>query len=100
MKFAKLVIKVISEDLKTEDFMSRYTRPTNACYFLNPLHFIPQYITCPYCQLEFDLVGKLDDMESDTAFLAQHLGIKVKSVIYVYTYISIKSITWYFTFIY
>ena len=99
LKFAKLVINTILEDLNTKDFMSRYTRP-NDCYFLNPLHFIPQYVTCPYCDMDFDLVGKLEDMENDTAFLAQHLGLKVKSVIYVYTYISIKSITWYFTFIY
>ena len=35
-------------------------------------------------------MGKLEDMENDTAFLAQHLGLKVKSVIYDYTYISIS----------
>ena len=42
-------------------------------------HFIPQYLACPHCKLKFDLVGKLEDMERHTAFLAQHLGLTVKS---------------------
>ena len=88
IKFAKFVINVTLEDLKTEDYMSRYTR-ANACYFLNPLHFIPQSATCPYCQLKFDFVGKLENMKSDTAFLAQHLGIQVEISLHVSQYIII-----------
>ena len=51
-------------------------------------HFIPQYLACPHCKLKFDLVGKLEDMERHTAFLAQHLGLTVKSY-YMFTFISI-----------
>ena len=85
MKYANYVINVILADLKTQDFMSRYTRPNN-CYYQNPTHFIPQFVTCPYCQLKFDLVGRLEDMEADTAFLAKHLGLKVQSVIYLHLF--------------
>ena len=88
MQFAKFVINVLLEDLKTDDYMSRYTR-TKTCYFLNPVHFIPQSVTCPYCQLKFDLVGKLEDMKSDTAFLAQHLGLEVEISLHLSHYIII-----------
>ena len=79
MEFAKIVIKVILETLNGTGPPLLESR-----YIPHPLHYIPQYLACPYCQLEFDLVGRLEDMESDTAFLAQHLGLKVKSVINAY----------------
>ena len=50
---------------------------------------VPQYLACPHCQLEFDFVGKLEDMERNTAFLAQHLGLRVK-VYYMFTFIAIQ----------
>ena len=65
--FARYAIKMILDRLKVG------RRPND--------HLIPQYATCPYCQLDFDLVGKLENMEEDTAFLARHLNLTVKSEI-------------------
>ena len=79
MEFAKIVIKVILETLNGTGPPLLESR-----YIPHPLHYIPQYLACPYCQLEFDLVGRLEDMESDTAFLAKSLRLKVKSVINAY----------------
>ena len=85
MKFAEYAIENILEyhmkygpDPKSHSGYSYFT-----------LHFIPQYLACPYCQLEFDLVGKLEDMERHAAFLAEHLGLKV-IVYYMRTFISIQ----------
>ena len=82
-KFAKYVIKNILE------YHRRYGPDTKHHKGYDPytLHFMPQYLACPHCQLEFDLVGKLEDMEGDTAFLAQHLGLRVK-VYYMFTFIA------------
>ena len=68
-KFAKLVIKEI---------LSNRIKPNN--------HYRPQYLACPYCQLDFDLVGNLEDMKNHTAFIARHLGLKVKGVLYAVSY--------------
>ena len=59
--FAKIVIKEILSPHQS----------------INP-HYVPQYLACPYCQLDFDFVGNLKDMKADTAFLARHLGLEVK----------------------
>ena len=86
MNFAEYVIRNILEyhmkygpDFKNHNGYNAHT-----------LHFIPQYLACPHCKLEFDLVGKLEDMERHTAFLAQHLGLEVTRIIcfmYLITYI-------------
>ena len=84
MKFAKYVIENI-----LKDHIIYGARPNDhSDQHQMTLHFIPQYVTCPHCQLEFDLVGKLENLESDTAFLAQHLGLKVKRVLYNNIYLN------------
>ena len=73
--FARYVIREILEHLENGTISNR--------------HFMPQYLTCPYCQLQFDLVGQLEDMETDTEFLTRHLGLKVKYVTYYLYFYSI-----------
>ena len=82
MKFAEFVVKEISERLDNNSIWKQEIITGNA-------HYDPQYVVCPYCQLQFDLVGQLEDMETDTAFLARHLGLKVKYVIYYLDFCSI-----------
>ena len=40
-------------------------------------HWRPQWTFCPFCSLQFDLVGKLEDFESDFQYLAESLGVQV-----------------------
>ena len=87
MKFAEYAIKNILEyHMKYGPDSKRHKG-----YNFFTLHFIPQYLACPHCQLEFDLVGKLEDMERHTAFLAQHLGLRV-IVYYMLTFLYISCI--------
>ena len=85
MKFAELVIEEISERLDNNRIWKQKITTGNGQY-------IPQCVLCPYCQLQFDLVGQLEDMETDTAFFARHLGLKVKYLIYYLYFGSISNL--------
>ena len=64
-QFAKFVIQSISDASATDG------------------HYRPQYTQCPFCEFEFDLVGRIEDMESHTAFLAELLDLQV-TVLHVF----------------
>ena len=44
--------------------------------FLNS-HLRPQYAACPFCSLNFDYIGELEDMDIHVTYLAEHLGFPV-----------------------
>ena len=43
-------------------------------------HFSEQCYQCPFCSMDFDLIGKMDDMNQHLFFLAEILGIQVGDV--------------------
>ena len=44
----------------------------NGPMFLNS-HFRPQYATCPFCRLNFQYIGDIEDMDTHTEYLAERL---------------------------
>jgi hypothetical protein len=45
-------------------------------------HWRPQWTFCPYCSLDFDLIGRLEDFQSEFEFLVKKLGLKVSLSIF------------------
>ena len=45
------------------------------------LNWKPQSLVCPPCQLAFDYVGDIDDMNHHVAFLSELLGFKVLALV-------------------
>ena len=43
-------------------------------------HFSEQCYQCPFCSMDFDLIGNMDDMSQHLDFLAKTLGIKVRGI--------------------
>ena len=44
------------------------------------IHIVPQSYSCPFCSLDFDLIGDFDNFRSDVTFVAEKLNILVRSV--------------------
>lgn len=44
-------------------------------------HVKPQYAMCPFCALEFDYVGELQNMSKQMDFLSDILGFRVSCII-------------------
>ena len=44
--------------------------------FLNS-HFRPQYAVCPFCSLNFNYIGDIEDMDTHVKFLAKRFGFPV-----------------------
>ena len=44
--------------------------------FLNA-HFRPQYATCPFCVLNFDYIGEIEDMDTHVNYLSERFGFPV-----------------------
>ena len=42
------------------------------------IHFRPQWFSCPFCALEFDMIGSSEDFESDFDFFVKEHGLKVQ----------------------
>ena len=40
-------------------------------------HWRPQYALCPFCSLEFDYIGSVENMNKDVDYLSVLLGFKV-----------------------
>lgn len=46
--------------------------------FLNVnVHFVPQWSLCPFCDLDFEFIGKVEDFETESNFVIQHLNLQV-----------------------
>ena len=43
--------------------------------FLSDIHFVPQAYSCPFCSLDFDIIGDFNNFEEDLKFLAKELNI-------------------------
>ena len=43
------------------------------------IHFRPQWFSCPFCALEFDMIGSSEDFESDFDFFVKEHGLKVST---------------------
>ncbi len=43
------------------------------------VHFAPQAYSCPFCALDFDIIGDLDNFENDLKFVAGELNFTVSS---------------------
>ena len=41
-------------------------------------HFRPQWSLCPFCLIEFDVLGKIEDFEEDSAYIMDALGVRVR----------------------
>ena len=48
------------------------------------IHFRPQWFSCPFCSLDFDIIGTHDDFESDFDFFITEFGLKVSSKNFLY----------------
>ena len=59
-------------------------------------HWRPQYALCPFCSLEFDYIGSVENMNKDVDYLSGLLGFKVglqhsiviNSLIYILVHIT------------
>ena len=40
-------------------------------------HFRPQYATCPFCVLNFDYIGEIEDMDTHVNYLSERFGFPV-----------------------
>ena len=40
-------------------------------------HWRPQYTMCPFCRLNFDYIGDIEDMDNHVEYLSDLLGFKV-----------------------
>ena len=41
------------------------------------VHWRPQYALCPFCSLDFDYIGDIEDMNNHVNYLAELLAFKV-----------------------
>ena len=41
------------------------------------IHFRPQWFSCPFCALDFDIIGSHEEFESDFDFFVSEFGLKV-----------------------
>ena len=40
-------------------------------------HFRPQYVSCPFCSMNFDYIGEIEDMDIHVEYLSDLLGLPV-----------------------
>ena len=55
------------------------------------IHFRPQWFSCPFCALEFDMIGSSEDFESDFDFFVKEHGLKVQVLKFIYSEKAAKS---------
>ena len=41
------------------------------------VHFRPLWASCPFCAINFDIIGKLENYEEDEKFIVQNLDLKI-----------------------
>ena len=49
------------------------------------LHFRPQYLLCPFCQMDFDIVAKVETYAADTEDIIHTLRLQVLSLTVIFT---------------
>ena len=40
-------------------------------------HFRPQWALCPFCLIDFNILGKIEDFEEDSAYIMDALRVRV-----------------------
>ena len=50
-----------------------------------------QCYQCPFCSMDFDLIGKMDQMDQHTDFLAKMLGIEVGADYSIVCFVSVNT---------
>ena len=41
-------------------------------------HIKPIWTSCPFCSMEFDIIGHLEEFDVDSAFISDKMNLKVK----------------------
>ena len=44
------------------------------------VHFVPQWSLCPFCTIDFDFVGKVEDFEAESNYVIQRLKLGVNNI--------------------
>ena len=57
-------------------------------YMIRPLdpHIRPIWSSCPFCTIDFDIIGHLEDRDSDALFIANKLkfGVRKKQILILF----------------
>ena len=66
----KAFVKYLIDVTKRHDYATGHPPP------INP-HFLPQAFFCHFCEIDYDFIGDIQNMDSDMDFLSELLGFKV-----------------------
>jgi len=80
-KTPKECVKVVIATIKGEHWLYK---PTDG-------NIGGQCYQCPFCSMDFDLIGKMDQMDQHTDFLAKMLGIEVGADYSIVCFVSVNT---------
>lgn len=63
--------------LRFEEFLVYYVDCFDTNWYLNE-HFVPEYLLCHPCDINFDYIGKYESINRDTDYIFQRLGVGIK----------------------